>query len=95
MTESEGDRKPIPRRIFRLTFTTGAGIRYWRYVRCPYQIKSPEDWADSLEGMQKALAELTLTGEVERFAISAVPADHTHAAAKRSLRWSEVRKLVA
>jgi hypothetical protein len=83
-------RKPIPRRIFRVTFTRSDGTRFWRYVKCPYQVKSPEDWGDSLVGMQTALAERVLTGEIERFAISAVAPARTHAAAERATRWHEV-----
>jgi len=85
----------VPRRIFRVTFTTAAGRKVWRYVRCPYQVKSPEDWADSLVGMQANLAQLVLAGEVERFTVSAVAPERTHAAANRSLRWHEVQALVA
>lgn len=89
------ERKPIPRRIFRVTFTRADGTRYWRYVRCPYQVKSPEDWGDSLVGMQTALAELVLTGEVTRFAISAVVPERTRAAADHAHRWHEVATLLA
>lgn len=80
----------MPKRIFRVTFTTADGIKRWRYVRCPYQIKNPEDWGDSLVGMQTALAERLLTGSVIRFTISAVAPERTNAAARRSVRWSEV-----
>ena len=88
-------RKPIPRRIFRVTFTTAAGTRRWRFVRCPYQVKSPEDWGDSLVGMQTKLAEMVLEGSLERFAISAVVPERTHAAAEKSVRWHEVLATIA
>ena len=91
----ETETRIVPRRIFRVTFTTAAGRKVWRYVRCPYQVKSPEDWADSLVGMQTKLAEMALTGEIERFTISAVVPERTHAAATRSLRWHEMLEAVA
>ena len=91
----EPEPRIVPRRIFRVTFTTAAGRKVWRYVRCPYQVKSPEDWADSLIGMQASLAQLVLAGEVERFTVSAVVPERTHAAANRSMRWHEVQALVA
>lgn len=85
----------VPRRIFRVTFTTTAGRKVWRYVRCPYQVKGPEDWADSLIGMQTKLAEMVRDGEVERFTVSALAPERTNAAAKKSMRWHEVLALVA
>ena len=91
----ETETRIVPRRIFRVTFTTASGRKVWRYVRCPYQVKSPEDWADSLVGMQTKLSEMVLTGEVDRFTISAVVPERTHAAASRSMRWHEVLGLVA
>jgi len=84
-----------PRRIFRLTFTRTDGRRFWRYVRCPYQVKSPQDWADSLLGMQTRLAELTLTGQITSHSISAVIPERTHAAAKRSVRFHDIEEVAA
>ncbi len=91
----ETTRKPIPRRIFRVTFTTADGTKRWRYVRCPYQVKSPEDWGDSLVGMQTKLAEMLLAGEIERYTVSAIVPERTHAAAEKSVRWHEVLEAVA
>ena len=91
----EPETRVVPRRIFRVTFTTAAGRKVWRYVRCPYQVKSPEDWGDSLVGLQTKLAELVLTGEVARFTVSAIAPERTHAAAVKSHRWSEVLASVA
>jgi len=85
----------IPRRIFRVTFTMTDGTRRWRFVRCPYQVKSPEDWGDSLVGMQTKLAELVLEGQLERFTISAIVPERTHAAAQKSVRWHEVLASIA
>lgn len=90
----DDERKPVPRRIFRVTFTRADGSRHWRYVKCPYQVKNPEDWGDSLVGMQTALAEMVLVGRIERFAISAVAPDRTHAAAERATRWHEISSLL-
>lgn len=70
----------VPRRIFRVTFTTSEGRKVWRYVRCPYQVKGPEMVRD---------------GEVERFTVSALAPERTNAAAKKSMRWHEVLALVA
>jgi hypothetical protein len=86
----EQTRKPAPRRIFRLTFTKADGTRHWRYIRCPYQVKSPEDWADSLVGVQTALSEYVLEGAIRGFAIGAVAPERTRAAAERSDRFSEI-----
>jgi len=88
-------RTPAPRRIFRVTFTTAEGIKRWRYVRCPYQIKNPEDWGDSLAGMQTALAEMVMTGVIERFTVSAIAPERTRVAAQKSVRWHEVRESLA
>jgi hypothetical protein len=87
--------QPAPRRIFRVTFTTADGIKRWRFVRCPYRIKGPEDWTDSLVGMQTALAEMVMAGSVERFTVSAIVPERTNAAAKRSVRWHEVLATLA
>jgi hypothetical protein len=87
--------RTVPRRIFRVTFTTADGIKRWRYVRCPYQIKSPEDWADSLVGMQTRLAELVLEGRLERFTVSAVAPERVRTAAERTVRWHEVLETIA
>lgn len=87
------EKQTPPRRIFRLTFTRADGTRYWRYIRCPYKTVGAAEWADSLVGMQNDLAALVLDGIVERFSISAVPAEHTRKAAERSLRWHEFRAL--
>lgn len=89
------DERIVPRRIFRVTFTTADGVRRWRYVRCPYQIKNPEDWGDSLVGMQTALADMLRDGLVDRFTVSAVAPEGTHAAAVRSVRWHEVLASIA
>lgn len=85
------ERQQPPRRIFRLTITRADGSRHWRYIRCPYKTVGASEWADSLVGMQNDLADLTLNGVVDRFAISAVPAENTHNAATRSMRWHEFR----
>jgi hypothetical protein len=86
---------PAPRRIFRVTFTMADGTKRWRFVRCPYRLKSPQDWTDSLVGMQTSLAEMVMAGTVERFTISAPPPERTHAAAEKSVRWHEVLATIA
>ena len=91
----EPEVRVVPRRIFRVTFTTAAGVKHWRYVRCPYQIKNPEDWADSLVGVQTRLSEALRDGAVERFTVSAITPERTREAAKKSVRWSEIAGLVA
>ena len=81
----------IPPRIFRVTFKTTDGRSYWRYIKCPYQVRSPEDWADSLVGVQTSLAELTLEQRIARFSISLVASDRINKSVRDHLhRWTEV-----
>lgn len=87
------DKQVPPRRIFRVSFTRADGTKFWRYVRCPYKTVGPEEWADSLVGMQNDLASLALTGTIDRFSISAVAAERTRAAATHSMRWHEFRAI--
>ena len=86
----------VPPRIFRLSMKAADGRSYWRYIKCPYQVRSPEDWADSLVGMQNRLAELVLTEKLARFSISRVPSERINSSVRNHLvRWSEVEGLVA
>lgn len=86
----------IPPRIFRVTFKLADGRSYWRYIKCPYQVRNPEDWQDSLEGMQKRLAELLLDERLLRFTVSKVPPERIDRHVReRLIRFSEFVGLVA
>ena len=86
----------VPPRIFRVSFRTPEGLNHWRYVKCPYQIRSPEDWADSLEGMQKSLAGLVLEARIKSFRVSVVEPERITASVRQHLvRWSTVAEGLA
>lgn len=88
---NEPTERHIPPRIFRVTFKTAEGITYWRWIKCPYQVRSPEDWADSLEGMQKQLANLVLEDRLLRFTVSKVAPERIDRVVRDHLhRWSEI-----
>ncbi len=90
------EQRHVPPRIFRVTMRTADGRTYWRYVKCPYQVRSPEDWADSLAGMQTALATLVLEERLIRFSVSRVAPERIDKHVRDHLiRWSEMAPLAA
>ena len=90
-TEEQPRLRHGPNRFYRLTIRTGDGRTYWRYIRAKYQVRSPEDWANSLEGIQKSLAGLLLTESLIGFTLSRVPGERINQKVRdRSRRFSEI-----